>query len=172
MVGGCLKRPYHKPPTTLSKNNQNHPNHQKRANLMEINRNGRGYPRRTLPKTPKTTKPKQPKQAHTLANSKGNGRGCPKGPYHKPQQTLSKNNQNHQHHQKRANPMEINRNGRGCPRRTLPKTTKATEQKQPKQAKTLANLMEIRGNGRGCPRVPYHKPPKTLSKHNQNHQKH
>jgi hypothetical protein len=66
--------------------------------------------------------------------------------------------------------MEINRNGRGCPRETLPNTTKTIKQKQPKQAKTLANLMEIKGNGRGCPKGPYHKPPKTLSKHNQNHQ--
>ena len=66
--------------------------------------------------------------------------------------------------------MEINRNGRGCPRETLPNTTKTIKQKQPKQAKTLANLMEIKGHGRGCPKGPYHKPPKTLSKHNQNHQ--
>jgi hypothetical protein len=71
--------------------------------------------------------------------------------------------------------MEINRNGRGCPRRTLPKTTKTTKQKQPKQAKTLANLMEIKEYGRGCPKGPYHKPPKPLSKnsqHHQNNQKH
>jgi len=62
--------------------------------------------------------------------------------------------------------MEVNRNGRGCPRRTLPTTAKTTKQKQPK---TLANLMEIKGNGRGCPKVPYTKqkhpkpptPPKT-----------
>jgi hypothetical protein len=85
---------------------------------MEINRNGKGCPRRTLPKTAKTTKQKQPKQAQTLANLmeiKGNGRGCLKRPYHKPPKTLSKNNKNHQ---TRANLMEINRNGRGCPRRT------------------------------------------------------
>jgi hypothetical protein len=43
---------------------------------------------------------------------KGNGRGCPKGPYHKPPKTLSKNNQNHT---KRANLMEITRNGKGFP---------------------------------------------------------
>ena len=54
---------------------------------------------------------------------------------------------------------------------TLPTTGEATKQKQPKQAKTLANLMEIKGHGRGCPNGPNHKPPKTLSKNNQNHQK-
>jgi hypothetical protein len=58
--------------------------------------------------------------------------------------------------------MEINKNGRGCPRRALPKTTKTSKQKQPKQPKTLANLMEIKGNGRGCPK----RDPTT------NHQKH
>jgi hypothetical protein len=68
--------------------------------------------------------------------------------------------------------MEINRNGRGCPRETLPKTAKAMKQTQQKQAKTLANLMEIKGNGRGWPSVPYHKPPKPLSKNNRNHQNH
>ena len=117
-----------------------------------------------LTKNSETTKQKQPKQAQTLANLmeiKGHGRGCPKGPNHKPPKTLSKNNQNHQHHQKRANLMEIHRNGRGCPRRTLPKTRKTTKQKQPKQAKTLANPMDIKGNGRGCPKGPDHKPPKT-----------
>ena len=130
---------------------------------MEICRGGRGCPRETLPKTAKTTKQKQPKQAKTLANLmeiKGNGRGCLKGPYHKPPQTLSKNSQNHPNHQKRANLMEINKNGRGYPRRTLPKTQKTIKPKQPKQAQTLANLMEIKGNGRGCPKGPYHKPPK------------
>jgi hypothetical protein len=100
---------------------------------------------------------------------KGDGRGCVKGPYHKPPKTVSKNNQNHQNHQKRANLMEINRNGKGCPRKTLPKTTNTTKQKHPKQPKTPANLMEIKGNGRGCPKGPYHKPPKTLIKNNQNH---
>jgi hypothetical protein len=45
--------------------------------------------------------------------------------------------------------MEINRNGRGCPRETLPKTQKPTKQKQPKQAKTVANLMEITRIGKG-----------------------
>jgi hypothetical protein len=114
--------PYRKPPKTLSKNNQNH---QTRANLMDITKNGKGCPRRTLPKTPKTTKQKQPKQAKTLANLmeiKEHGRGCPKGPYHKPPKPLGKNSQHHQNHQKRANLMEINRNGRGCHRETLPKT--------------------------------------------------
>jgi hypothetical protein len=122
---------------------------------MEIYRNGRGCPRETLPKTAKATKQKQPKQAKTLANMmeiKGNGRECLKGPYHKPPQTLSKNNQNHQNHKKLANLMEINRNGRGCPPRTLPKTTKTTKQQQPKQPQTLAHLMEFNGNGRGCPK--------------------
>jgi predicted metal-binding protein len=65
---GCPWGPYHKPPKTLSKNNQKHKNHQKLANLMDFNRNGRGCPRRTLAKTTKTTKQKQPKQANTLAN--------------------------------------------------------------------------------------------------------
>ena len=32
--------------------------------------------------------------------------------------------------------------------------------------------MEIKGHGRGWPKVPHHKPPKTLSKHIQNHQNH
>jgi predicted metal-binding protein len=68
--------------------------------------------------------------------------------------------------------MEINRSGRGCPRETLPKTTKTIKQKQPQQAKTLANLMEITGNGRGWPKVLYHKPQKPLSKNSQNHQNH
>jgi hypothetical protein len=68
--------------------------------------------------------------------------------------------------------MEINRNGRGCPRKTLPKTTNTTKQQKPKQAQTLANLMEIKGNGRGWPKVPYHKPPKPLSKNSQNHPNH
>jgi hypothetical protein len=104
-------------------------------------------PRRTLPTTAKTSKHKQPKQAKTPANLmeiKGNGRGCPKGPYHKPPQTLSKNNQNHQNHQKRANLMEINRNGRGSPRRTLPKTTKA----KAKTTKTSNNTSKSDGNQR------------------------
>jgi hypothetical protein len=90
---------------------------------------------------------------------KGNGRGCPRGPYHKAPKPLSKNIQNHQNHQKLANLMDINKNGRGCPRE---------KQKQPKQPKTLANLMEIKGNGKGCPTVPYHKPPKAASKNIQN----
>jgi hypothetical protein len=45
--------------------------------------------------------------------------------------------------------MEINRNGRGCPRETLAKTQKTIKQNQPKQAKTLANLMEITRIGKG-----------------------
>ena len=143
-----------KPPKTL-------------ANLMEINKNGRGCPRRTLPQTQKTTKHKQQKQAQTQANLiKGNGRGWPKVPYHIPPKPVSKNSQNHQNHQHLANLMDINRNGRGCPRRTLPTTGEATKQKQPKQAKTLANLMVIKGNGREWPKVPYHKPQQTLSKNN------
>ena len=85
----------------------------------------------------------------------------PQGPYHKPPKSLSKNNQNLQKPQKRANLMEINRNGRGCPRRALPKTMKTTKQKQQKQAKTLANLMDIKEHGRGCPGDP-----------TTNHQKH
>jgi hypothetical protein len=101
---------------------------------------------------------------------KGHGRGCVKGPYHKPPKPLSKNRQNHTNHQKQANLIEIKRNGRGCHRRTLPTTTNTTKQKQPKQ--TLANLMEIKGNGRGCPRGPYHKPPHTISKNSENHQNH
>jgi hypothetical protein len=32
--------------------------------------------------------------------------------------------------------------------------------------------MEIKGSGRGCPKVPYHKPPKPLSKNSENHQNH
>ena len=103
---------------------------------------------------------------------KGNGRGWPWAPYHKPPKPLSKNNQNNQNHQKRANLMEIKRNGRGCPRKILPTTTKTSKQNHSKQQKTLANLMEIKGNGRVCPEGPYHKPPKTLSKNNQNHQNH
>jgi hypothetical protein len=102
---------------------------------MEINKVGRGCHQRTLPTTAKTIKQKQPQQAKTLANLmeiKGNGRGCPKGPYHKPPKPLSKNSQNHQNHQTRTNLMEVNRNGRGCPRRTLPTTAKTTKQKQPK----------------------------------------
>jgi hypothetical protein len=137
---------------------------------MGINRNGKGCPRETLPKTQKTTKQTPPKQAKTLANLmeiNGRGKGWPKVPYHKLPKPLSKNSQNHQNHQKRANLMEITRNGRGCPRRTPPTTAKTTKQKQPKQAKTLANLMEIKGNGRGCPKGPYHKPPKTQSKNSQ-----
>jgi predicted metal-binding protein len=154
---GCPKGPYHKPPKPLSTNTQNQQNHKKRANLMEINRNGRGCPRETLPKTTKTIKQNQPKQAKTLANLmeiKGNGRGWPKVPYHKPPQPLSKNRHNHQNHPKRANLMEINRNGEGCHQRTLPTTAKTTRQKQPKQAKTLANLMEIKGNGGDAPGGP------------------
>ena len=161
---GCPKGPYHKPPNTLSKNNENHQNDQTLSNLMEINRNGRGYPRRALPKTTKTIKQKQPKQPKTLAKQmeiKDNCRGCHKWPYHKPLKTVNKNNQNHQNHQKRANLMEINRNGRVCPRKTLPKTTNTTKQKHPTPPKTLANLMEIKGNGRGCPKGP-----------TTNHQKH
>jgi hypothetical protein len=119
---------------------------------MEITKNGKGCPRRTLPKTPNTTKQKQPKQAKTLANLmeiKEHGRGCPKGPYHKPPKPSGKNSQHHQNHQKRSNLMEINRNGRGCHRETLPKTQKTIKRKQPKQAKTLANLMEITRIGKG-----------------------
>jgi hypothetical protein len=170
---GWPKVPYHKPPQPLSTNSQTHQNHPKRGNLMEITKNGKGCHPRTLPTTAKTTKQKQAKQAKTLANLmeiKGHGRGCPRGPYHKPPKPLSKNSRNHQNQQKRANLMEINKNGRACPRRTLPTTQKTTKQKQPKQAKTLANLMEIKGNGRGCPRGPYHKPPKPLSKNSRNHQ--
>jgi hypothetical protein len=48
----------------------------------------------------------------------------------------------------------------------LPKTTKTSKQKRPKQPKTLAKPMEIKENCRGCPRRPYHKPPKTVSKNN------
>ena len=40
---------------TLSKHNQNHQNHPKRANLMEIEGNGTEYPSGALPKTTKTT---------------------------------------------------------------------------------------------------------------------
>ena len=158
---GCPKVPYHKPPKPLSKNSENHQNHQKRANLMEIERNGRGCPRRILPTTTKTSKQKQPKQPNTLANLmeiKGNGRGCPEEPYHKPLKTVSKNNQNHK---KLANLIEIKRNCKGFSLKTLPKTTKTTKQKQPKQPQTLAHLMEISGNGRGCPKGP-----------TANHQKH
>ena len=39
---------------TLSKHNQNHQNHKKRANLMEIEGNGTEYPSGALPKTAKT----------------------------------------------------------------------------------------------------------------------
>ena len=48
---GCSRKP-------LSKNNQNHQNHQTPSNLMEIKGNGRGCPRKTLPKTTKTIKQK------------------------------------------------------------------------------------------------------------------
>jgi hypothetical protein len=153
---------------------------------MEINRIGRGCTRRTLPKTTKTTKQKHLKQPKTLGNLmeiKGDGRGCVKGPYHKPPKPVSKNNQNHTNHQKQANLIDIERNGRGCHRRTLPTTTKTCNQQQPKQPKTLANLMDIKGNGRGCPRGPttnhqntkqkQPKPPKppTTSKSDGNQQK-
>ena len=138
MVGDAPGGPYHTPPTTLSKNGPHHQNHQKRANLMEINRNGRGCPRETLPKTRKTIKQKQPKQPNTLANLmeiKGHGRGWPKVPHHTPPKTPSKNSQNHQNHKTRANLMEIDRNGRGCHRGTLPTTAETTKHKQPKQTK-------------------------------------
>jgi hypothetical protein len=69
---------------------------------------------------------------------KGNCRGWPKVPYHKPQKPLSKNRQNHQNHQQLANLMEINKNGRGCPRRTLPTTAKAIKQKTTKTAKNTS----------------------------------
>ena len=53
--------------------------------------------------------------------------------------------------------MEINKNGRGCPRRALPQTTKTIKQKQPKQPNTLPKHMKIKDNCRGCPKGPYHK---------------
>jgi len=57
---------------------------------------------------------------------KGNDRGCPKGPYHKPPKAASKNNPNHQKHQQRANLMETEGNGTERPSGALPKTTKTT----------------------------------------------
>ena len=50
----------------------------------------------------------------------------PRGPYHKPPKTLSTNNKNHQHHQQRANLMEIEGNGTERPSGALPNTTKTT----------------------------------------------
>jgi hypothetical protein len=66
---------------------------------------------------------------------KGNGKGLPNVPHHKPPKTLSNNIQNHKDHQKRSNLMEIDKNGRGCTRWTLHKTQKTTKQKPPKEAK-------------------------------------
>ena len=70
---------------TLSKHNQNHPNHPKRANLMEIEGNGTEYPSGVLPKTTKTTNTSKSdgnqqnnqKPPNLIDIKKGNGRGCP-----------------------------------------------------------------------------------------------
>ena len=165
-------------PQTTAITKQKHPKPPKPPKTNKSDGNQQkwlGVPPEDPTKTQNTTKHKQPKQANTLANlmeNKGNGRGCPKGPYHKPQKPSSKNIHNHQKHTKRANLMEIKRNGREVPPGTLPKTTKTIKQKQPKQLQTLANLMEIKGNRRGWPKVPYHKPQLPLSKNIQNHQHH
>jgi hypothetical protein len=58
---------------------------------------------------------------------KGNGRGCPRVPYHKPPTPLSKNSQNHPNHQTQTNLMDIKGHGTGCPRRALAKTTKTSK---------------------------------------------
>ena len=57
---------------------------------------------------------------------------------------------NHQNHQKPPNLMEIRRNGRGCPKGALPKTTKTIKQKQLKPWSKSPNLMEIKKTGRGA----------------------
>ena len=52
------------------------------------------------------------------------GNGMPQGPTN--HQNISKHNQNHQNHQKRANLMEIEGNGTERPSVALPKTTETT----------------------------------------------
>ncbi len=51
---------------------------------------------------------------------------APRGPTTNHQKPLSKNNQNHQKHQKQANLMEIEGNGTERPSGAFPKTTKTT----------------------------------------------
>ena len=62
MVGDAPGGPYHKQPKPVSKQNQNHQNHHKPSNLMEIKGNGRGCHRGTL--TTKTSKNHQNNQKH------------------------------------------------------------------------------------------------------------